>query len=1118
MLNPETTLAELPEHLVKRLQQPEWSAPVLASAAQQVADPQIQQQGQVDFSAFNRMLAHYEQLLSRDQQTQVAQKAGAELASMEGLALGNILAQKFKGLFGEQLYQQVMSQVSDDLLDETVEHLTPKQLNRMIATLTSDIPLQIGKDKDPEFIPADDSVLKRLAQTRKGAEVTRSIAQNIDAHFLQAAPEVVPLLPDRMVMRMQQPAWSAPVLATALEQATDPAHFVRGKLDTVSFDRLLDRYDKLLNREKQMQVAAQAAAQIASLPEKDLGLILVQKYKNLFGDQLYKQVITHLSDEKFEKLVNRLKAVTEGRATLPLNMEDREIEEAYNRLVLTVRGEKMRAIIEMHREQKRQREQQQRDVVEQSLEALLRGELEVLEKRDFVQALPDLVRNQLNEGEEKKADGVLMQLAIALQHPTPIIKTHAALALAAIAEQLAVSGHWPRLGKLLPALEQILRIQGMNEQAIGQSIFAIGSLAGHHVAEEQYSQAFRTTSLLQTLATKAADSPPLDAHIQDQAQETLKHLCSQAVLEQLLNRYLHSEIHQDDAGKLLTAMGKPSAQFQLQQLMSNESRHERRKLLALIQQTGNPAISILLEQLHKDSPWYVIRNIIRLLGEIGTSDLFSVIRPFINHPDLRVQQEVINSAVKIGGEDLKDFLLHALLHIADPLKIKVVNHTAQFHDERFIRPLTDLLESTKPFQGKNKDDLLLSICRTLGVMGAKRATASLSRVAQSKNVLGLGGFSDEVRRAAALALEQIKKSASSDRDDSLENLETTETDEPALYGAGQGGSPHVQAEETEIFALAAQGKRDQAKKRLLDLIASVAHSGDFATAERLRERIYEIDSLALGEIIRSGEMIEQAKRGAIREEDLEVWANLTDKLSSEEFQTIYHAFSERRFKPEETLVSQGDRNDELFFINQGSVKVSHLAGTKELFITSLNRGQIAGENFFSPSYWTVSLTSLTPSKIYVLQQSALAGWQERFPGLRAKLHEFYMASNNINSMLERKGLERRKDQRFKLSRKIQVQPISNLDSPIGRGFRAETADISQGGLAFLIRIGKQENARLLLGRKMQVVLPVSGEEKFLQLKGLVIGIQPYQIQQNDFSVHFKFDYTLEQKRLQTILG
>jgi len=1119
LLNPDTTLAQLPEHLLQRLKQPEWSASVLATAAQQVADPQMQAAGQVDFAAFNRMLGHYEQLLSREQQIQVARQAGAQLASMEGMALGNILAQKFRGLFGEQLYSQVLNQVSDELLDETVEHLTPKQLNRMIATLISDIPLQIGKDKDPDFMPADDSILKRLAQTKKGPEVTRAIAQNIDARMLQTPTDTLPALPDRLATRLQQPAWSTPVLVAAAQQSTDPANFTGGGVDCSSFDHLLDRYNTLLNKEKQAQVATQVASELATFDEKELGLLLVRKYKNLFGEQLYRQVISQLSEEKLGKLINHFRALVEGRDVLPLSdIKDTDLEEAYKRLQQTVRGEKMRAIVEMHQQQKKQREEQRQATLQNSLDKLLRGDLKDLAMSEIHQALPETVKNLLFENKEEAADNLLMQLAADLQHSNPSIRGTTFHTLAAIGEQLAHIGQWERLEKLLPALKQGLQLQGINELAVQQTMTAIGGLAGHHLTVEKYTLAGESIQALRTFSIQDTDSGKTNPLVRQHALETLKSLCTEPVLEQLLHLYLHSETHQEAAGRLLIEMGVESAKFQLQQLINNESRFERKRLLSLIKQTGNPALSILLEQLHKEAPWFVIRNIIRVLGEIGNPALFSTIKTFIKHPDLRVQQEVINSSVKIGGEHLKDFLLHALQTVDDSLNIRVVNHIATHHDERFVRPLTDLLESAKPFPGRNKNDLQLAICKTLGTIGSRRSTASLTRVAQSKNVLGLVGYSDEVRQAAGVALEQIRAMSASKKGQEEEGQEPGASAEHTAPIAAPVSGDAVKAREDAIFRLAAQGDREQAKQQLVDLIAVTAHSGDFKTAERLRERLYEIDTFALGDIIRSNEIIEQEKMGAIKEEDLEIWAQLTDRLSSQEFQTIYHELSERRYKPEETIVAQGDKNDALFFISQGSIKVSHLAGSRELFITSLNRGQIAGENFFTPSFWTVTLTSLTPSRIHILPQAALSAWQEQFPGLRAKLHAYYLSSNPISSVLEKKGLERRQGQRFSLSRKIQVQPITNLDNPIGRGFRAETADISLGGLAFLIRISRQENARLLLGRRMQVVLPVGGKTQYLHLKGLVIGIQPFHILENDFSVHFKFDQPLDQQGLQTILG
>ena len=808
LLNPDTTLAQLPEHLLQRLKQPEWSAPVLATAAQQVADPQIQAGGQVDFAAFNRMLGHYEQLLSKEQQTQVARQAGAQLASMEGLALGNILAQKFKGLFGEQLYSQVIGQVSDELLDETVEHLTPKQLNRMIATLTSDIPLQIGKDKDPNFKPADDSVLKRLAQTKKGPEITKAIAQNIDARLLQAPLEKLSSLPDQLIRRLQQPAWSTPVLVSAAQQSTDPSNLSGDWSDPSSFERMLDRYDTLLDKEQQLQVATQVASQLATFDEKELGLLLVRKYKSLFGEQLYRQVISQLSEEKLAKLVNQFQALAEGRdAPQQKDIKDNDIEEAYKRLQQTVRGEKMRAIVEMHHQQKKQREEQRQKTMQSSLDNLLRGDLKDLEKHEVHQALPETVRNLLFENKGETADNLLMQLAAALQHGNPSIRTTAFQTMAAIGEQLAQIGQWERLEKLLPALKQGLQLQGINELAVQQTMTAIGGLTGFYLTEEKYSLAGETAHALRTfslLDTAADTTNPL---VRQHALETLKNLCSKPVLEQLMNLYLHSEVHQEAAGKLLVEMGPESAKFQLQQLMNNESRFERKRLLALIKQTGNPALSILLEQLHKDSPWFVVRNIIRLLGEIGNPDLFTTIKPFINHPDLRVQQEVINTSTKIGGEHLKDFLLHALQTIDDSLKIRLINHIATNHDERFVRPLTDLLEGTKPFLGKNKNDLQLALCKTLGAIGSRRATASLSRVAQSKNVLGLAGYSEEVRRAAGIALDQIREASISqkgqDEDEDYGTGASGEHTAPSTAGSSQDS---VEVREETIFRLAAQGE------------------------------------------------------------------------------------------------------------------------------------------------------------------------------------------------------------------------------------------------------------------------------------------------------------------------
>jgi HEAT repeat protein/CRP-like cAMP-binding protein len=737
-------------------------------------------------------------------------------------------------------------------------------------------------------------------------------------------------------------------------------------------------------------------------------------------------------------------------------------------------------------EQQRQQEQTAEAAIASSLDNLLKGDLKMLANSRFVTALPETARDLLLDNRVETADSLLMYLAIALQHQQPTIRDHAFRTLAATAEHLADIGQWDRFAKLLPALQQGLQSQDADTDSCRQAITAIGALTGHYLNREQYVSAYETTHFLQSLATAAGDGL---GHAQRPAEEILRSLSTTPVLHQLLERYLDSEEHQEIAGKLLVKLGQESVHFLLQQLIDGDSPFERKRLLTLIKETGSPAISVLLEQLHKETPWFVLRNVIRLLGNIGNPALFPRVQPFIHHNDPRVQQEVINTAVKIGGDQLRDFLLHALQTADDSLKIKVISHVATNHDERFIRPLTNLLENTKPFLGKNKNDLQLSICKTLGAIGSKRSTASLNRVAHSKNVLGLIGYSDEVRQAALDALHQIKRTSSAQHHPAYPEPPTAEKASNRQAVAPTAESPPITAEET-IVPLVEQGKQEQVKEQLFDLMDAVFHCGD----------------------------LDDEQKSTVREEDLEAWVELTDRLGTLEFTTLCDAFTERRYQSEETIVSQGDKNDSLFFINQGSVKVSHMVGAKDLFITSLSRGQLAGENFFTPSLWTVTLTSLTPSRLYVLPQATLATWQKQFPALRATLHEYYRAYNNIGSMLKKKGLDRRKDERFMLSRKIRVQPISNLDTPIGQEFLAETTDISLGGLAFLLRIARQENVRLLLGRRMQIVLPVGGKIGHLLFRGLVIGIQPYQQRSGAFSVHLRFDHCVDRQELQAILG
>ncbi len=323
------------------------------------------------------------------------------------------------------------------------------------------------------------------------------------------------------------------------------------------------------------------------------------------------------------------------------------------------------------------------------------------------------------------------------------------------------------------------------------------------------------------------------------------------------------------------------------------------------------------------------------------------------------------------------------------------------------------------------------------------------------------------------------------------------------------------AREEAIFRLAAKGEKDEAKKQLFDLIISCVKKKDFTNAERLRERIYEIDPLALMEIIQSGEIIEEEKSGAISRTQLQVWSKLHNEFTAEEFNAIYHAMKERTYKPEQVVVAQGDKNDELFFINQGSLKATYQGGQKEFFLKNLHSGEIAGECFFNATIWTMTLTALELTRISVLRREGLMRQEEKLPGLEAKLRDYYNRTSDIHSLLEQKGMDRRNHERYKLERRINLQIIDKAGKPIS-SFRGEMFDIALGGLSFIVRISKKENSRLLLGRNIKATIPMSCAREHI-LIGTVICVQSFNMPDSDFSVHIKFDVQLDRSTLHTIL-
>jgi excinuclease UvrABC nuclease subunit len=69
---------------------------------------------------------------------------------------------------------------------------------------------------------------------------------------------------------------------------------------------------------------------------------------------------------------------------------------------------------------------------------------------------------------------------------------------------------------------------------------------------------------------------------------------------------------------------------------------------------------------------------------------------------------------------------------------------------------------------------------------------------------------------------------------------------------------------------------------LSELIIKSAKEKKFKQAEALRDRLLEVDSMALNEIVKTGEIIEAEKSNAIDKEHLDTWSKFYESLLPEE--------------------------------------------------------------------------------------------------------------------------------------------------------------------------------------------------------------------------------------------
>lgn len=321
--------------------------------------------------------------------------------------------------------------------------------------------------------------------------------------------------------------------------------------------------------------------------------------------------------------------------------------------------------------------------------------------------------------------------------------------------------------------------------------------------------------------------------------------------------------------------------------------------------------------------------------------------------------------------------------------------------------------------------------------------------------------------------------------------------------------------EAEVMALARAGQRDKARDQLIELTVACARGGDLNNANRLRDLLYEVDPMALREIIKVNETIEEAMSVSVDDNFNLAWAGLREALTQDEFLGLYHALDTVEVEQGKAVVQTGAKLDAIFLVNKGNLNVVCRAGEKNVACKALEPGGMISENCFQPSLWTVVLVTLSPASLGVLRLERLVELEKQFPGIESKLRSYYNKVNDLPRLLQEHNINRRSFARFRADSRITFQVLDKEGKSDERAFKGELHSIGQGGLAFLLRIVKKENRRMLFGRRL--VIAVAREDGTLKFSGTVVAVTLHDPQEHDYAVHMAFAQPVQEELIRPLV-
>lgn len=315
--------------------------------------------------------------------------------------------------------------------------------------------------------------------------------------------------------------------------------------------------------------------------------------------------------------------------------------------------------------------------------------------------------------------------------------------------------------------------------------------------------------------------------------------------------------------------------------------------------------------------------------------------------------------------------------------------------------------------------------------------------------------------------------------------------------SSQKTSPNTSGEQLQKYT----------KDQLITKIERAVQAKNFQEAESLREALIEVAPMAISEVIKVSELIEDAMTLAIDKEHVAAWPDLYEPLSQEEKNCLFYSMKSYQMSASRALLQYGALNNRLFFIEKGTVVVAMpQEGSKKLkVIAQLGSGDVLGEySFATLALCSATAVTKTPVQLRCLEGKMAESWSEKHPGLYEKVLDFCRNHGQIDQITERKELEVHPNPRYSVEGRVKATLLNKSGQDAGLFFNGEVGEVSRSGCSFAIHCNQKETIRKLLTQSFSLDFNCTNKDKDVVFSSVGRVVRVSVLLHDDYLLHIGF--------------